>query len=444
MKGAAAVNRRMRIHLIYKISRMRILQPIAEYLPVKINFCKTLYCLSFSIFLLYSFICFPKNLFSEEQPGIIIEQGAVPARRILKSRNQDKAEKKSDEKLELEGVIMWDYDQCNGIHIGRGRAEYRVVHETELRRAHIDLKSTIDKEWQAELQVSFEDEDETPKVEDAFISFTGWEYITLTVGQTKEPFGLEELTSSSNISTIERSMATSAFAPGCNLGLGISGGQGPFIWALGVYKAADRKNRIDTYALTGRLGFAPWELKKRVLYFGISGSVRDFSGETYKIEESAEVHTAEKIVKSAETSADDVRLLGVEFAWAMGPFSLQAEHMTAFIKAVIGEDAVYMGYYIQGNLFLTGEYRPYKNGGFKRIKPASKYGALELISRFSSLDAEDNDSGTRAENLTLGLNYYINKRIRLMNNYIKTVLIDGVSDIKGGAEAISLRIQYDF
>ena len=105
-------------------------------------------------------------------------------------------------------------------------------------------------------------------------------------------------------------MATSAFAPGRHPGLGLSGHRKPFTWAIGVYETADRENKRDIYALTGRLILAPWEQKKRVLHLGISGSLRDFGGEIYKIEEQAEVHTAEEIVKSIETPTNDVRLLG--------------------------------------------------------------------------------------------------------------------------------------
>ena len=416
---------------------------------------KNLFCLVLSALMLTGVISFPRILFSETPQEIIIESGLLPGRRVIpvkkpeKDKNQyqdtkpDEDKKKGDSKLEVGGVLMWDYDQFNGVHIGRAQ-DYQVGNETELRRARIDLKSEMDRDWEAELQVSFEYEDSSIEVDDAYIAFTGWDDVTLTFGKTKEPFGLEELTGSSNITLIERSMATSAFAPGRHPGLSLSDEKKAFTWAVGIYEAADRENRRDTYALTGHLTLALWEKKKRVLHLGISGSVRDFDGAIYRIEEQAEVHTAEEIVRSIETPADDVRLLGVECAWVMGPFSVQAEHMTAWIEAAAGEDADYSGYYIQGSYFLTGEYRPYKKGSFKGIKPSARYGALEVVSRFSFLDAEDHSRGVRAENLTLGLNYYPNNRVRLMINYIKTTLTDGVSGVKGSADAISSRMQYEF
>ena len=409
---------------------------------------KIFFGLTLPLLMLMVVIFFPSSLYSEEIKKPVTESNKSSGRRTFSIgrpfSKPDKGRKKEKTKFELGGVLMWDYDQFNGVHISRFQEGYQVVNETELRRARIDLTSKFDKDWQVKLQVSFDNEDSATKVGDAYITFSGWKYATLTIGQTKEPFGLEELTGSTCITLVERTMVSSAFAPGHHVGLGISGHQRPFSWAIGVYEAADLENKRDTYALTGRFVFAPWGGGNRVLHIGIAGSVRDFDGEEYEIQESAEVHTAEEIVKSNTIPADEVQLLDTEFAWVRGPFSLQAEYMTAIIKASADDDAAYIGYYLQGSYFFTGESRPYKKGAFKRLKPINTYGALEMVVRYSFLDAEDNRKGVRAENYTIGANYYLNNRARLMINYIKTTLTDGVSGQEGKAEAISSRIQYSF
>ncbi|MGA1863864.1 MAG: OprO/OprP family phosphate-selective porin [bacterium] len=423
---------------------------------------KNPFCPILSVFILILLIFFSTHLFSEEIKPAFSEPLTHPGRRVLQDRRKDKVNDLNHDRdknknknkdtvvdkdrtdLKLGVTLMWDYDQFNGIHINRKQKNYQVVNETELRRASIDIECEIDDDWQAEFQVSFEDEDQSPEVEDAFISFTGWENFAFKIGQTKEPFGLEELTSSKQISLIERSMATSAFAPGNHPGLEISGHQRPFTWAIGCYESEDNKNKRDSYALTGRFVMTPWEYEERILHIGAAGSFRDFNGEEYKIETHAEVHTAEEIVRIVETQADEVQLLGLELVSILGPFSIQAEHMGAKIKATVGKDAFYSGYYIQGSYFLTGETRSYKKGTFKSIKPLKTYGALELLYRYSFLDAEDNNNGVRVSNHTLGANYYFNKWIRLMANYIKTTLVDGVSEVKCKADAISFRMQFAF
>jgi len=353
--------------------------------------------------------------------------------------------------FELGITLLWDYDYFNGANVKSTQKGNKWCSASELRKASIALKSKLNRDWQAKLKVSFNDEGDTAsEIDDAYMKFTGWSDACLTIGKAKEPFGLEELTSSEDVTTIERSMATHAFAPGRNPGLGLSGDISHLTWAIGVYKAMDRDDKGDTYALTSRLTFVPWQHKRNLLHVGVAGSVRDYGGEKYGIEDHAEVHAAEKIVTSVKTLADKVSLLGFEAAWVNGPFSLQTEYMTASMRADIGHDATYAGYYFQGSYFLTGESRQYKKGAFDRIKPGARYGALELVSRYSVLDAEDNNTdqdphnsaGVKAANLTFGVNYYISEQVRLAANYIKTRLTGGIKDDRDSANAISFRAQY--
>ena len=70
--------------------------------------------------------------------------------------------------------------------------------------------------------------------------------------------------------------------------------------------------------------------------------------------------------------------------------------------------------------------------------------ALELVIRYSVLDAEHDHTGVRAANLTAGINYYINKKTRFMVNYIHTDLAGNLRYHEDKAKAISLRMQYAF
>ncbi len=350
---------------------------------------------------------------------------------------------RADTKLELGGLLMWDYDHFSGAHSEDKKEGNHNGSELELRQARIDIKSNFNKNWEAKLQVSFTDSDSSTDIEDAYIKFTGWDYAIVTIGQDKEPFGLEKMTSSKDITFVERSMATNALAPGSHPGLGLSKDTKRYTWAIGVYEAIDRKSKGDTYALTGRMTFAAWQNKNSIFHLGIAGSVRDYGREKYEIEEHAEVHTAKEIVSSGKTLTNRINLLGLEAAWIKGPLSLQAEYMSAFIKSDTVDDATYKGYYLQGSYFFTKESRLYKKGIFEGIKPDNKYGALELVSRYSVLDAEDNNRGVKASNLSLGMNYYINEQIRLMGNYIRTNLSGDVAD-EDSADALSFRFQYGF
>ena len=346
--------------------------------------------------------------------------------------------KQDDAEFQFKARIMWDYDSFDEIH-----NDGKSGSDSELRHTRLTFKSKLNKALQGKLQIDFDqDDDESIKIDigDVYIRYTNWNYLDITVGKAKEPFGLERVSSSKYITTIERSLATSAFTPSRNIGMGLSGNTDQMTWAVGLYEVDEENKDHNHYAITGRLTYTPW-YKNGLLHLGIAGSMRDFGGEKYKIKERAEIHTADKIVKSAKIFADKVNLFGLETAWIKGQFSLQAEYMMAIINTET-EDANYAGYYLQSSYFLTGESRSYKKGRFGKIKPHNKSGANELLARYSVLDARDNDSGVEATNITLGINHYMNKQVRVMVNYIHTQLNEADSDENGNG--LSFRMQYVF
>ncbi len=345
--------------------------------------------------------------------------------------------------IKISAMVMWDLDRFDGTH---GSIEDDGwITQSELRRARLGIKSQFNDQWKAKLQLTFNEADGSVEIDDAYIRFEKWRWATVLVGQAKEPFGLEALTSSKNLGMIERTMASGAFAPGRNPGLVLAGGLPRLTWSLGAFRALQREEQGDTYAATGRITAAPWKSKRGVFHLGAAGSMRDYDGEEYEIEETAEVHTAVEIIDTKNIAAQGVTLAGLEAALGLGPVLLQAEYMSAHVEAVEdNEDATYDGYYIQAGWLLTGEQRPYKKGVFGKVKPQADTGALELVARYSVLDARDNGSGTKAENATLGVNWYLNQHLCLRANYIHTELSGDMDTDESTGHAISARVQYVF
>jgi phosphate-selective porin OprO/OprP len=253
------------------------------------------------------------------------------------------------------------------------------------------------------------------------------------------------MTSSKNLSFIERSMVSDAFGPGRNIGISLNGDTNHLIWQIGVYEAQNRVDDGDTYAVTGRLAVVPWKTDAGFFHVGMSGSYRDHDGEEFEIKESAEIHTADTIVYSDQIDTDHLILSGMETAFCLGPFSLQAEYMLADVKAVEGDDhASVDGYYLAASWFLTGETRPFNNGVWERVKPEAAYGAWELVTRYSCLDAADNGQGSSADTYTIGLNWHINSNVRLMTDYMHLWVTDESTDTETIGDAVSCRVQCVF
>jgi phosphate-selective porin OprO/OprP len=362
----------------------------------------------------------------------------------------------ADTKIKIGGRLQWDFDYFDGVH-----AAGLSANDIEMRRTRFYIKSVLNKNWESQLQVDLTEKEGATETadKDVYIKYNGLrkERMQLTIGKQKEPFGLEASTSSKTTLTIERAMISRSLTPDRNYGLAISAYPNKAIsFKGGVFSSnagpfAHQGQQIDpennktqkTLAWTGRITYAPLIETDRLIHLGLSGSMRDFAGNEYQLTNRAEVHLADKIIQSGKIQADTLMLLGLEAATVINDFSLESEYIALLID---GEpNTTISGYYIQASYLLTGEQRSYKKGQFRKIQLQSNSIAWQVLGRYSVLDAEDNNEGNRARNLTLGVNAYINPSVRLSANYIKTLVIGLAtpSNHKYG-NAFSLRLQYIF
>jgi phosphate-selective porin OprO/OprP len=112
----------------------------------------------------------------------------------------------------------------------------------------------------------------------------------------------------------------------------------------------------------------------------------------------------------------------IEAAVTAGPFSVQGEYLGSRLtqQAGFGELDFY-GWYVFASWFPTGGSRNYfpDEGIFGYPKVKSKYGELELAVRYSMVDLTDGlIKGGTEKNISLGVNWYLSRHIRLMANYI--------------------------
>ena len=313
---------------------------------------------------------------------------------------------------------------------------------TEVRRARIELSGRLFHDWG--FRTAYDFADDSVNITDAYISYRGFSPVRLKVGQFQEPFSLEELTSSNDITFMERALPN-ALVPGYHLGGGVSGygsfGSTAWTGASGVFgePVGSRSNdRVDDgWGLAGRFTLAPIHAKERVLHLGASLEYREPNGDNLvSYRTSPETHVANiSLVNTGDiTDVSHTLSYGIEGAWEMGPLSLQGEYIRSAIERDGLSDLSFDGWYGYASWFLTGESRPYdsRKGVFRRIKPKHRYGAWELALRYSTLDLMDQDiEGGKEHNITVGLNWYPNQNLRFMANYIRVDTDpsrDGVSD----------------
>jgi phosphate-selective porin OprO/OprP len=325
---------------------------------------------------------------------------------------------------------------------------------SEVRRARLYMQGLIYGNVEYKLQFDFADGDEVD-LKDAYVGLTDFPLGKLRMGHFKEPFSLEELTSSKYITFLERGLPN-VFAPSRNAGLMLHSSEfnDRMTWAVGLFRDTDDTGTdMDDggYNVTGRLTWLPIYEDKgaSLVHVGAAYSYRN-PDDALRYRQRPEAHLTSRFVDTGTFTSDQVDLWGLEAAWVGGPFSLQGEYIFADADRLGGgPDVDFDGWYAQASYFLTGEHRRYKtsSGAFSRVKPKSNFsfdgggpGAWEIAARYSELNLDDEDiSGGGLENITAGLNWHLNPNMRIMWNYVHAD-----RDDVGEADILQMRWQIDF
>lgn len=375
-------------------------------------------------------------------------------------------------KLEIatpDGAFSWRLGgrvHLDSAWYGNDRGRFRrtsLADGTEFRRARMDVTATLWRAWQLKLQYDFAGSG-AAGIRDAYLRYNqaaGHLPWYAMVGNFKEPFSLEEYTTSNGITFIERALPN-AFAPSRKIGMG-AGTWGHDLWSFqaGVFgeSVAPENNQpgcsaqIDAgtgritpctgddgegYAVAGRFVVSPWhsEAADRVLHFGVATEYRlPDEGEGVRLRQRPESNLADRLIDTGTlTGVDDTVKVGLEAAGNYGPFSLQGEYMFTDVERENNLAAPsFDGWYVMGSWILTGESRVYKfpDGTFDNPKPRGivgqgGIGAWELVARVSELDLNDRDgltafNGGEMRNVTAGLNWYPTPNFKFMANYTRVL-----------------------
>jgi phosphate-selective porin OprO/OprP len=271
----------------------------------------------------------------------------------------------------------------------------------------------------------------------------------LRVGHFKEPLRLEALTSSKYISFMERGLPI-AFSPERNTGAMYHTSFGDRLSIQsGVFCEGDsfgnNKESTNNVNVTSRITYLAMNNNSKTLHLGASNSIRKNSDHSYGFSSRSGNHLGNKLISVSFEDVEETNILGGEIAYVNNALSVQAEYLqTTIIGAT---ESMLSSYYGQISYFITGESRPYKSSldGFGRVNPNSNYGdgkgAIELVARVSNMNLTDVNAGT-LDNITVGINWYLNPYTRVMMNYVIGEMINGEEIIT--EDAVMMRVQLDF
>jgi phosphate-selective porin OprO/OprP len=338
-------------------------------------------------------------------------------------------------------------------------------HRTEFREARINVSAIVKKLLEARIDIDFAN---IQSIKDNWIRFTPVPILDrFRFGYVKEPFSLEQATSSRFITFMERALPVQALTPGRNFGIRYDRAipDKKISWAAGVFintgtyssigDTIDQISGANGYSLSFRITGLPVysDKGKRLLHLGISYDHR-WGSDEIQLNAYPESRLTDDIalVDTGKFSYEGGDFINPEFAFVSGPLSVQGEYLYALLDA--DDDLRFWGFYLYGSYILTGEHRKYSTGSGtfagvdikNEFHPRKgKWGAFELGLRYSYLDLNDKFiKGGKERNITIGLNWYLYPEIRCMLNYVHANVRDRLSPLveNGNSNIFMVRLQF--
>lgn len=314
--------------------------------------------------------------------------------------------------FKLGGVLQWDYESDQTKDDGD-------TSNADVRRSRLYLKGHI-KNWAYKATYKLGEKSNTNgDAVELYIRYSDLDrHFNITLGKQKEPFGLELLTSSKDISLLERSAITEYYTIAPGPGIQIHGKGHNWTYAAGVFASSQHdKNNFHNTAITGRITKALVNNNRLIVHLGAGLSSRN----------------------NYLNNKADVTHYNLEFALVRHAFHLQGEY---FHSSRSPAASIKHGHYIQAGYSFNG-LRPYKDGIFKGIRPQSESGAWELVTRYEQGLGKFSDvhlGKTDGKQISTGINYYLNNHIRMGMSYMV-----GKADIQAGSnEEFRARLQFLF
>src|SRR5438067_2791902 len=299
-------------------------------------------------------------------------------------------------------------------------------------------------------------------LQDGYLEFKYWNQARLRAGKFKTPFSLERLQSASDLIFVERAISQN-LAPNRDLGLQLAG---DFLGGALSYQAGAFNGNVDGGSNDGDTGsdkdFAArlftqpfiqtdWNPVKN-LGFGAAGTFgkRDKESPSSLAFKTAGRSTFFKY-DSKVIGKGDQRRFSPQGYYFWGPFGLMGEYIfseqqdtsltipavkvkgkpTIPAKSFLG-DVANDGWFVQASYVLTGE-----NASYKGVVPinsfdprAGRWGAFEVAGRYSEVNVDDDafrlkfaDPKAVVQNAaayTGGVNWYLNKAVKIQLNYEHT------------------------
>ena len=380
--------------------------------------------------------------------------------------------------FKLSGKLQWDATNFDGLMAADQNQPFDDTFNTFIRRGEFGLEGTAYSDWDWGLRVSYDEYDDT-SVDRAFIAYKGLDFAKITVGRFGVDYGLENTTSSSWITAIERPFMYDYLNGDEDTQFGVnikhSGDNYGLMAQVATYEdkyESDDNNELYGYTL--RAHWAPYLNGTDVIHLAANYHNSEADDERARARTRMGIRSDNdfRLTLGDVTVADKDNEWVLESGAQFGAFRAQAEY---FQRQISGEtaggansDVDINGYYGQVSYMFNGV-RQYKAADGKWDKPDNMNGSWEIFARYESstvdsdanaipanlgiagLVADDASKEFETKAMVLGVNYFVNPAVRVSLNYVDYEVdnLDTSSQVNGedvqdDGKAIVGRLQYVF
>lgn len=293
------------------------------------------------------------------------------------------------------------------------------VTDAAVRRARIEVSGRIGKV--VRFRVDREFAGGSSGWRNVWVSLEPVRNLELKGGNFKVPLAMEDLQSSNSMPFVERSL-TSALTPDYGLGGMASASGNRWSFALGYFTdplSHDESSGIERgHGLAGRATILPIKRDKFILHLGLGSERRTIeAAERVRFSANSGSTLAPSLMSSGTLRADGLRLWNGEVAASFGSIVIEGHTTFLTVKRSTAADLHFSGQAISATWLITGEKYDYSEhlGIFTGPKLKTGKRAVELALRYSRLDLDDDriQKGV-GRTLTGGVNWYLNRNLRLM------------------------------
>ncbi|MBX3436046.1 MAG: hypothetical protein KF861_01040 [Planctomycetaceae bacterium] len=324
-----------------------------------------------------------------------------------------------------------------------------------------------------------------PAITDMWVNFKQVPLVgNVKVGQFKDPIGFDHLHSSRYLNFLERSFHQDAFNGAFNNGFS----PGVMIWDTfddqhGTWATGVFKNVQNIFAWGMGDGEYNWTSRAtylllydeqchgaNLIHVGLAGSIRDPNEGLVQYRSRGSLRNGPPgplnpvFVNTGAFAAETEQLLVAEFSAQRGPLLVNAEYEANWNQNAVGNGVssvlgaplgtvFFRGWYVETLYFLTGEHRDYDRtaGVYGRVIPHKNFhwgrsaGAWQVGARYSQLDLQDAGiDGGFLQDVTLGLNWFLNPNMKLQWNYVYTDRTAPAGAAGGTFHGAGMRFAFDF